>query len=99
MNFGVLAMMMFVVVAAVMGIFVIAGGNARTPFVDSAGNTTGAQANASQNIINNGTATVIAPIGGGFVLIVAVLLIVFIVGGLIAVAPRWHGGNYQSRYR
>lgn len=92
-GFGAVALLMFVVIAGVACVFVIAAGVSQTPFVDSSGNTTSNQTNASQRVVANGTAPVTGVIGGGMVIILAIVLIAILVGGILVATK---GGGYSS---
>lgn len=98
MNLGLggIVMMMFVLICAVVGIYVIADNTSSTPYVDTAGNTTSNSTNTSQQIAGNVTG--VAPtIGTGVVVILAVIFIVASAGVLIA-AGTASSRSYRSRY-
>lgn len=99
MNFGELALIMLCAVGAVLCVYVIAAGTSSTAFVDSQGNTTSAQSNASRLVVGNGTAPVSGAVGGGLVVIIAVLLVIFVVGGIAVYASKTTHSNFRSRYR
>ncbi len=96
LGFGGIAMMMFVLIAAVVGLFYIFGNIGTTPYVDTAGNTTNQSVNASQQMMGNVTG--VAPtVGTGIVIILAVLF-VSLAAGAVYIAATKNGGYRSSRY-
>jgi len=95
MNFGALALIMICAIGAVGCVYVIAVATPSTAFVDSQGNTTSQQVNASRLTVANGTAPIGGAVGGGIILIVAVLIIAAVAGGIILAMPKH---NTYSRY-
>lgn len=77
--------MMFVLIAAVVGVYFIASNVGTTPFVDSSGNTTNASVNATQQLMGNMTG-VVPTVGTGVVVVLGILavcvVIVFLLGAL-----------------
>lgn len=89
-------MMMFVLIAAIVGMFYIAGNIGTTPYVDTSGNTTNANTNASQQMMGNVTG--VAPtVGTGIVIILAVIF-VSLAAGAVYIAATKKGGYNSSRY-
>jgi hypothetical protein len=97
-GFAAVALLLFVVIAGVACVFVIATGVPQTAFVDSTGNTTSAQANASRSIVQNGTAPVVGVVGSGLAIILVVVLIIILVAGIL-MAHKSTGYYSHSRYR
>ena len=79
MSFGLggVLMMMFVLIAAVVGVYFIASNVGTTPFVDSSGNTTNASVNATQQLVGNVTG--VAPVVATGIIVVLGILAVFVV--------------------
>lgn len=97
-GFAAVALLLFVVIAGVACVFVIATGVPQTAFVDSSGNTTSAQANASRTIVQNGTAPVVGIVGSGVAVILVIVLIIILVSGIM-LANKKTGYYSHSRYR
>ena len=95
---GAIVLLMFVLIAGVACVYVIATGVPQTAFVDSNGNTTSEQANSSRVIVQNGTAPVVGVIGGGLAILMVILLIITIVTGILVFSSRTSYYSH-SRYR
>lgn len=95
MNIGGIALLILILIAAVFGIVVIASNTGTTPYVDTGGNTTSAQTNATQRTMGNITAPA-TTVGTGIVILVIILFFAGVIAFLYG-ATKW-GGSSRSRY-
>ena len=90
MNFGLIALTIFLICGAVIGMFAIAASSA-TPYTDTYGNTTTAETNQSQMMVVNGTAPVSALGGGAAILLAAIGIFVTAIVLIRAMAKSPYG--------
>jgi hypothetical protein len=91
MNFGIIVLGLFLVAAASVIIFMIAG-SSQSPVIDTFGNTSTPESNATSGTITNVTSP-IASAGAGMALILSAIFLVSVGALLVASARHTNGGR------
>jgi hypothetical protein len=98
MNFGVIALALFLVVAATAGLFALAGNAPSTSYMDTYGNLNTAQTNTTRTVVVDSTSPALFELAGGVVIIMGFFFALVLIIITIRSVNNPHSGYRSGRY-